>query len=86
VQIRTENIKKRSRHSPDAFVYHIMQEPEYMTLLAGKIIHIVKCVPVEIKLASTQECYDQLSVIRNNETISNTTNSHPDATRNTSDL
>lgn len=45
-----------------------MQGPGYMALLAGEVIHIVKCVPVKVKLASTQECYDQLPIIRNNET------------------
>jgi len=41
-----------------------MQESGYLALLAGEVIHIVKCVLVEIKLAQIQECYDQLSVIR----------------------
>jgi len=62
-----------------------MQGSGYMTLLAGEVIHIVKCVPVEVKLASIQECYDQLPVIRNNKTQF-LTNSHPDATRNVNDL
>jgi len=56
-------------HSPDVFAYHIMQGPGYMALLAGEVIHIVKCVPVEVRLAQVQECYDQLPVIRDNKTL-----------------
>lgn len=63
-----KNALALATHSPDAFAYHVMQGPGYMALLAGEVIHIVKCVPVEVKLAQTQECYDQLPVIRNNET------------------
>jgi len=55
-------------HSSDAFAYHIMQGPGYMALLAGEVIHIVKCVPVEVRLAQIQECYDQLPVTRDNKT------------------
>ena len=55
-------------HSPECFAYHIMQRLGYMALLAGEIIHIVKCISVEVKLTQTQECYDQLPVIRNNIT------------------
>lgn len=69
MQSRTKNIKKCfsfTTHSPDAFAYHITQRPGYMVLLAGEVIHIVKCVP-EVRLAKTEECYDQLPVIRGNE-------------------
>ena len=38
-----------------------------MSLLAGEVIHI-KYVPVEVKLARTTECYEQLPVIRGNKT------------------
>lgn len=63
-----KNALALATHSPDAFAYHLMQGPGYMALLAGEVIHIVKCVPVEVKIAHTNECYEQLPVIRNNET------------------
>jgi len=50
-----------------------------MALLAGEVIHIIKCVPVEVKLARTQECYqknEQLSVIWNNQTYFLTPQTH----------
>lgn len=54
--------------SPDVFAYHFMKGPGYMALLAGEVIHIIKCVPVEVKVAHTNECYDQLPVMRENKT------------------
>ncbi|XP_067209354.1 uncharacterized protein [Linepithema humile] len=54
--------------SPDVFAYHFMKGPGYMALLAGEVIHIVKCVPVEVRVAHTEECYDQLPVTRENRT------------------
>ena len=53
--------------SPDVFAYHFIKGPGYI-LLAGEVIHIVKCVPVEVMLARTFECYEQLPVLRGNET------------------
>lgn len=54
--------------SPDIFAYHFMKGPGYMALLSGEVIHIVKCVPVEVRIAHTDECYDQLPVMRDNRT------------------
>jgi len=64
-----KNALALATHSPDAFVYHVMQGSGYMVLLAGEVIHIVKCVPVEVRLAQVQECYDQLPVTRDNKTL-----------------
>ena len=47
-----------------------------MTLLAGEVIHMVKCVSVEVKLVRTTECYEQLPVIRGNETYFLTPQTH----------
>jgi len=55
-----KNALALATHSSDAFAYHVMQR--YMALLAEEVIHIVKCVPVEVRLAQVQECYDQLPV------------------------
>ncbi|EZA49469.1 Glutamate dehydrogenase, mitochondrial, partial [Ooceraea biroi] len=45
-------------------------------LLAGEVIHIVKCVPVEVKIFRTTECYNQLSVVRDNQTYFVTPQTH----------
>lgn len=54
--------------SPDIFAYHLMKGPGYMALLSGEVIHIIKCVGIEVKVAHTKECYEQLPVIRENQT------------------
>lgn len=71
-----QNALAIAARSPDIFAYHFMKGPGYMALLAGEVIHIVKCVPVEVKLTQTQECYEQLPVIRNNQTFFLTPQTH----------
>lgn len=63
-----QNALAIAARSPDIFAYYFMKGPGYMALLAGEVIHIVKCVPVDVRLAQTAECYDQLPVIRDNRT------------------
>ncbi|KMQ88976.1 hypothetical protein RF55_11456 [Lasius niger] len=63
-----QNALAIATQAPDIFAYHLMKGPGYMALLAGEVIHIVKCVPVEVVLAQTDRCYSQLPVIRGNET------------------
>ncbi|XP_070512818.1 uncharacterized protein [Cardiocondyla obscurior] len=62
--------------SPDIFAFHFMKGPGYMAVSTGEVIHIIKCVPTEVKIASTEECYDQLPVIRGNETYFLTPQTH----------
>ncbi|KYN05855.1 hypothetical protein ALC62_03208 [Cyphomyrmex costatus] len=62
--------------SPDVFAYHFMKGPGYMALLAGEVIHVVKCVPVEVRIARTTECYEQLPVLRGNDTYFLTPQTH----------
>ena len=62
--------------APDVFAYHLMKGPGYMALLAGEVIHIIKCVPVEVKLDQTEHCYSQLPVLHNNETYFLTPQTH----------
>ena len=62
--------------SPDIFAYHITQGPGHMAFLAGEVIHIIKCLPVEVKLAHTNKCYTHLPVTRNNQTYFLTPQTH----------
>lgn len=55
-------------HSPNEFAYQIMKGPGYMAVISGEVVHIIKCTPVEIKIWHEKECYQQLSVLRGNET------------------
>ena len=54
--------------SPDNFAYQIMKGPGYMAVISGEVVHIIKCTPVEVKIRETKECYQQLPVLRGNET------------------
>lgn len=71
-----QNALAIASRSPDIFAYHFMKGPGYMALLSGEVIHIVKCVPVEVKIAQTSECYEQLPVIRENTTYFLTPQTH----------
>lgn len=71
-----QNTLAIATQSPDIFAYHLMKGPGYMALLAGEVIHIVKCVPVEVKLRQTSECYNQLPVMRDNQTYFLTPQTH----------
>ncbi|XP_071577514.1 uncharacterized protein [Temnothorax nylanderi] len=71
-----QNALAIATQSPDIFAYHFMKGPGYMALLAGEVIHIIKCVPVEVKLVHTQECYEQLPVMFNNKTSFLTPQTH----------
>jgi len=55
-------------HSPDEFAYQIMKEPGYMAVISEEVVHIIKCTPVEIKVRHIKECYQQLPVLKGNET------------------
>ncbi|XP_039314963.1 uncharacterized protein LOC120359809 [Solenopsis invicta] len=71
-----QNALAIATQSPDIFAYHFMREPGYMALLPGEVIHIIKCVPVEVRLAQTQNCYEQLPVLQENQTLFLTLQTH----------
>ena len=54
-------------HAPDEFAYHLMKSPGYMSVTAGEVVHIIQCIPVEVKYRKTEECYLQLPVTRGNQ-------------------
>lgn len=54
--------------SPDQFAYNLMKGPGYMAVLAGEVVHLIKCLPVDVSVAQGDECYSELKVIHNNET------------------
>ena len=62
--------------SPDHFAYNVMKGPGYLAVVAGEVIHIVKCVPVEVKIQHGGACFNQLQVERNNETWFMTPRTH----------
>ena len=62
--------------SPDEFAYDSMKGPGYMAVVAGEVVHIVKCVPVEMKMEHGESCYAELQVTRNNKTYFLTARTH----------
>ena len=54
--------------SPDEFAFDLMKGPGYMAVVAGEVVHIIKCVPVEIKMEHGESCYAELQVTGNNKT------------------
>lgn len=51
---------------PDEFAYRLMKGPGFMAVTAGEAVHIVKCIPVDVTLRKTKECYTELPVnVRN---------------------
>lgn len=51
--------------SPDEFAYRLMREPGYMAILSGEVIHLMKCIQVEVELRPVMKCYDELPVTWN---------------------
>ena len=47
-----------------------------MAVVAGEVVHIIKCVPVEIKMEHGESCYAELEVIQNNKTYFLTPRTH----------
>ena len=46
-----------------------MKGPGYMPVIAGEVVHIVKCITVEVKYRKTEKCYLQLTVFRGNQSF-----------------
>lgn len=63
-----KNALSLAMQAPDDFAYQIMRGPGYMSTLSGEVVHITKCTPVEVKLQHSKECYQQLPVLKGNET------------------
>lgn len=54
---------------PDETAYAFMKQPGYMAVIAGEVIHLIKCTPVEVRLRSTEECYKELPVTYHNKSV-----------------
>ncbi|XP_076384513.1 uncharacterized protein LOC143263387 [Megalopta genalis] len=54
---------------PDEFAQTVTKLPGHMALVAGEVIHIIKCIPVNVQVRHAQECYNELPVTHNNRTM-----------------
>lgn len=50
--------------SPDEFAYRLMKGPGYMAVVSGEVVHIIKCIPIEVMLRHDENCYSELPVSR----------------------
>lgn len=46
-----------------------MKAPGFMAITAGEVIHIIKCIPVEVKIRHTDECYVELPAYHGNISV-----------------
>ena len=53
-----------------------MKGPGYMAVVAGEVVHIVKCIPVEVAVEHGANCYTELQVTRENHTYFKTSRTH----------
>lgn len=63
-----KNSLLHATQTPDEFAFHLMKGPGYMAVVAGEVIHLIKCIPVDVRVRPTIECYQQLPVIKDNDT------------------
>lgn len=54
---------------PDEFAYRLMKGPGYMAVAAGETIHVIKCIPVDVSIRRTEECYLELPVTVRNSSL-----------------
>ena len=52
--------------APDEFAYNLMKGLGYMAVTAGEVVHVIKCIPVEITVLLGEKCYAELKVTNSN--------------------
>ena len=62
--------------APDLVAYNLMKGPGYMAMTAGEVIHIMKCIPMEVKVAHSNKCYMELKITYQNQTLFLTPRTH----------
>ena len=62
--------------SPVEIAFDLMKGPGYMAVVAGEVVHIIKSIPVEIKMEHGESCYAELQATRNNKTYFLTPRTH----------
>lgn len=55
------------RDDPELFAQDVMKGPGYYAVVAGAVIHIVKCKPIKTKIRPTNECYQEIPVTYENQ-------------------
>lgn len=64
-----ENALSLASIAPDEMAHRIMKTPGYTAIMAGEVIHLIKCVPVECRIRQTNVCYNELPVTHQNRSL-----------------
>lgn len=64
-----ENRLSLAAVSPEEFAFRLMKKPGYMAITAGDVIHVINCIPVELKLRQTEKCYAEMPAFQGNMSI-----------------
>lgn len=51
----------------DEMAYTTMKKPEYMAIPAAEVIHMIKCIPTEVKIKQVEEYYKELPITHQNK-------------------
>lgn len=61
------NVLGFSTLTPDEFGYILMKEAGYYAVVAGELVHIIKCEAVKVQVRQTEKCYQELAVTYKNQ-------------------
>lgn len=62
--------------NPTEFASLMMKSPGFTATLAGEVIHITKCQPVDVRIRQVNACFQELPVAYNNRSYFMTPRSH----------
>ena len=51
---------------PNEFAYRLMKVPGHMAVVSGEVIHVLKCIPIEVTVRKTNTCHNELPVTYRN--------------------
>ncbi|KYQ47802.1 hypothetical protein ALC60_13167, partial [Trachymyrmex zeteki] len=55
--------------APDEMAFRITREPGHTAVTTVEVIHLVKCIPVEVKLRYVEHCYHELPITHGNTSL-----------------
>lgn len=65
-----------ARVDPNAFAYARTKQPGFTANKLGEMIYLMKCVPAEVEIRKTDQCYNELPVTYKNASYFMTSNNH----------
>lgn len=64
-----ENALSLAAIAPDEVASKFMKAPGYTAVIAGDVIHLIKCMPVECRVRHTEQCFNELPVTYKNTSM-----------------